>query len=216
MFRFRKQAVPGGFPFGTVEEVQFRPMQTNQTLETIHAERGGKSDAEGEFLRLLQAHQNQIFSYIFCQVQQAADAEDIFQQTAIVLWEKFSQFEPGSNFLAWAKAIATNKALAFLRDRRRSNARFSETLIEQLAERPLWSTETTDQKLVALSRCRQKLSSNDQQLLRECYGTAASKIQSTAAKLGRTAESVYVSLSRIRQSLANCIKRTLAQEELGS
>ena len=191
-------------------------MQTHQTLEKNQASRVGQSADEGEFLRLLQAHQNQIFSFIFCQVHQAADAEDIFQQTAIVLWEKFSQFEPGSNFLAWAKAIASNKALAFLRDRRRSKARVTETLIEQLAERPLWSTEMTEQKLAALSLCRQKLNSNDQHLLRECYGAVTSKIQAAAAKLGRTAESVYVSLSRIRRTLADCIERTLAQEEHGS
>lgn len=175
----------------------------------------GAPTVEEEYLRLLQAHQNQILSFIFCQVHHVADAKDIFQQTAIVLWEKFAQFEPGSNFLAWAKTVAGNKTLAFLRDRRRSRMRFSEAFVEQLAERPLWSSEATERKLHALSECTQKLGANDQVLLRECYGQAASKIQSAAAKLGRTAESVYVSLSRIRRNLADCIQRSIAMEDHG-
>lgn len=190
-------------------------MPSNLLLDETQSSCGGLT-VEEEFLQLLQAHQNQILSFIFCQVHHAADAEDLFQQTAIVLWEKFEQFEPGTNFLAWAKAIAGNKTLAFLRDRRRSQARFSETLIDQFAERPMWSTETNDQKLAALANCKQKLGANDQHLLRECYGTTATKIQSVADKLGRTADSIYVSLSRIRRVLAECIQRTLEREEFGT
>lgn len=190
-------------------------MQANQTVDQEQSSHCSEECSEDEFLRLLQAHQNQLLSLIFCQVQHMADAEDIFQQTALTLWEKFSQFEPGSNFLAWAKTVASNKTMAFLRDRRRSRTRFSETLIEQLAERPLWSSEATELKLNALSRCTQKLGANDQLLLRECYGQAEGKIQSAAAKLGRSADSVYVSLSRIRRNLAECIQRSMSREEHG-
>ncbi len=174
-----------------------------------------ESSSEEDFLDLLQIHQNQIVSYIFCLVHQLADAEDIFQQTAVTLWEKFDQFERGTNFLAWAKAVASNKSLAFLRDQRRHRARFSETLVEQLAERPMWTCDSTQQRLDALTRCKQKLGDSDQALLLECYGATASKIQAAAHKLGRSAESVYVSLSRIRRALAECIQRTLAREEHG-
>jgi len=189
-------------------------MQILSNLDPVPAVPSSESDAEQDFLRLLQVHQNQIFSFIFCQVHHSADAEDLFQQTAVVLWEKFSQYEPGTNFLAWAKAIASNKTLTFLRDRRRSQTRFSDVLIEQLADRGLWSAEANERKLTALAECRQKLSASDQQLVRECYGAAVSQIRAVANQMGRTADSLYVSLSRIRRSLADCIERTLAREEL--
>lgn len=191
-------------------------MTTDPTVGSDPTEANSEFESalEREFMRLLQAHQNQIFSFIFCQVHHSADAEDLFQQTTVVLWEKFAQFESGSHFLAWAKAIARNKVLTFLRDHRRSRARFSEVLLEQLAERPLWTPELHDRKLNALAACRQKLSVSDQRLVRECYGAAIDTIQEVAARLGRSADSLYVSLSRIRRSLADCIQRSMAREEL--
>lgn len=171
---------------------------------------------EEDFMRLLQQHQTQILSFIYCLVHHLPDAEDVLQQTAITLWNKFDEFDreaPESSFLAWAKTVAKNKSLTFLRDQRRQRVRFSNSLVEQLAERPLWSSNENQRRLAALAHCRQKLAPNDQSLLLQCYGATTGKIQEVAANLERTVDSVYVSLSRIRKSLAECIRRTIAQEE---
>jgi DNA-directed RNA polymerase specialized sigma24 family protein len=47
------------------------------------------------------------------------DARDVLLETNLVLWQKIGEFEPGSNFGAWARKIAYFQALAFLRDRKR-------------------------------------------------------------------------------------------------
>jgi RNA polymerase sigma-70 factor (ECF subfamily) len=44
------------------------------------------------------------------------DTQDIFQQTSLVLWEKFDSFETGSNFAAWSCRAARYTAMNFLRD----------------------------------------------------------------------------------------------------
>ena len=76
-------------------------------------------DRQAEFAALLRQHQTQLFGYIYSLVRDLDDADDLFQQTSLVLWDKFDQFDsvaelrragpagwPGSrfpNFLAGAE-----------------------------------------------------------------------------------------------------------------
>ena len=168
-------------------------------------------EVEDGYVQLLRQHQNQIFGYIFCMVRNFSDAEDVFQQTSLTLWDKFEEFIPGTSFMAWAKAVARNKTLTFLRTKRRERTKFSDEVLDQLAECELWSPETLDERISALARCRQKLSKIDQTLLAKCYSTAGS-IRDVAEQLERPVESVYSSLSRIRRALYDCIQRSLAME----
>jgi RNA polymerase sigma-70 factor, ECF subfamily len=170
-------------------------------------------DAEvGEdYVQLLRQHQNQLFGYIFCMVRNFSDAEDVLQQTSLTLWDKFDEFIPGTSFMAWAKAVARNKTLTFLRTKRRERSKFSDEVLDQLAECELWSPDALADRLSALARCRKKLSTTDEALLAKCYSTANS-IRGVSEQLGRPVESVYSSLSRIRRALYDCIQRSLAME----
>ena len=53
---------------------------------------------EHRFLQLFLAHERRIYSYILALVPVWADADDLLQQTSVVLWQKLDQFEPGTNF----------------------------------------------------------------------------------------------------------------------
>ena len=50
------------------------------------------------FAALLRENRSRVFGYLLALVQNLSDAEDLYQQTALVLWEKFSQYEPGYRF----------------------------------------------------------------------------------------------------------------------
>jgi RNA polymerase sigma-70 factor (ECF subfamily) len=43
------------------------------------------------------------------------DAEEVFQNTSVVLWNKFGEFQPGSNFFAWASQVAYYEVLNYMR-----------------------------------------------------------------------------------------------------
>ena len=170
-----------------------------------------EEDSGSSYVQLLRQHQNQLFGYIFCMVRNFSDAEDVFQQTSLTLWDKFEEFTPGTSFMSWAKAVARNKTFTFLRTKRRERAKFSDEVLEQLAECELWSPDELEDRLSALARCRQKLTKIDQTLLAKCYSTAGS-IRDVAEQLERPVDSVYSSLSRIRRALYDCIQRSLAME----
>ena len=169
------------------------------------------SSPEEQFVQLLTIHKRQLFGYIFALVHSIADAEDVFQQTSVVLWEKFGDFEPGTDFAAWATSIARFKAIDFLRSQRRERACFSPSVLEQLAEQAQERSEIGEARAIALEACRQKLSAADQRILSACYADGV-KIKEAAGKLNRPIGSVYDSLSRIRKALFDCIERSLRQE----
>jgi RNA polymerase sigma-70 factor (ECF subfamily) len=167
------------------------------------------NSGKDSFAKLLEENQRDLFRVIFCIVHSLPDAEDVFQQTSVAMWEKFDDFQPGTNFLAWARSIARFKALAFLRSKGRERICFSEELIEQIAAQDALPPAVDEAALLALASCQKKLSSSDQKLLSLCYGGSYT-IYEAAESIGRPVGSVYVSLTRIRRALYGCIQRSLS------
>ena len=166
---------------------------------------------DDQYVQLLTQHKSQLFRFIFAMVHSLPDAEDVFQQAAITMWDKFREFEQGSDFYAWACAIARFKSLDHLKAKGRKRLLFSDKLLDQIAQCDRRHPETHQAKLRALANCRDKLSSKDQQLLAVCYGGQGT-IRKAAEGVGRPVGSVYDSLSRIRRALYACIERTLTNE----
>jgi RNA polymerase sigma-70 factor (ECF subfamily) len=71
--------------------------------------------------------------------------------------------------------------------------------------------EELEDRRDALARCVEKLRQRDRELLNECYGES-SGVTEAADRRGRSPQSVYNSLRRIRRALFECISRTMAQE----
>lgn len=164
------------------------------------------------FLHLLSQYERQIFGFIFAMVQNTSDAEDVFQQASLVMWQKFDQFQPDTDFLAWARTVARYKVLDFLKAKRRDRICFSEALVAQLDDRHRKRTDVHKDRTEALVSCKKKLSVTDQQLLALCYDRSGS-IADAAKQLRRPVGSVYDSLSRVRRTLLACIQRFVARED---
>src|SRR2546430_12593207 len=65
-----------------------------------------EADARKRLMVLMTRHQRQIFSYIYVLVPNRSDAEDLLQETSLVICEKFHEFREGTDFVAWACQIA--------------------------------------------------------------------------------------------------------------
>ena len=62
-----------------------------------------------EFVSLVRRYTNQMLAYIDALLLNRTDAEDLFQETCIVLWQKFDEFIPGTNFSPGLCASPTTK-----------------------------------------------------------------------------------------------------------
>jgi RNA polymerase sigma-70 factor (ECF subfamily) len=162
-------------------------------------------------MQLVTRHQAQLFGYLYALVRNLEDADDLYQQTTLLLWKKFDEFEAGSNFAGWACRVARFEALAFLQKKRRSRLVFDEDVILALADVE-FDVRRADDRRDALEKCLAKLPAPDRELLELAYADE-SHIHEIAAAIGRSAQSVYNSLSRIRQALFACVQRSLAVQE---
>src|SRR3954468_19249234 len=94
-----------------------------------------QSTAQQRFLSLFLRSEREIFRYVAALVPNVADAEDIVQQTALSLWEKFDAYDPAQPFTPWACRFALNKAKQWMERRQRWQALLEHGLGEELAQR---------------------------------------------------------------------------------
>jgi RNA polymerase sigma-70 factor (ECF subfamily) len=173
---------------------------------------GTISDLKTEFAALLRQHQSQLFGYIYSLVRDLDDADDLFQQTSLVLWDKFDLFDPSRSFIAWACGVARFEVSNFLRSRNRHRLYFSDDLAMMLIEaHEALDEEPLEVRRTALAECMKKLRANDQQLLDAYYGRQK-RIPEVAHQWGRSTQSIHNSLRRIRRTLFECVSRSLAHE----
>jgi len=158
---------------------------------------------DADFVQLLTGEQARLFGYLVTLLGDVHEANNVLQQTNLVLWEKASEFEIGSSFTAWSRKIAYFQTLAFLRDSKRDKHVFSEKLMGQLSTLP--NEEPPDERRLALRHCLSRLPENQRQLLRERYGAEYKSIAKLATQRGATESAIKMALLRARQALKLCI-----------
>jgi RNA polymerase sigma-70 factor (ECF subfamily) len=165
-----------------------------------------------EFAEYLRQHQSQLFGYIHSLLRNLNDADDLFQQTTMILWGKFEEYDRQRSFLSWACGVARFEIANFLRARGRQRLYFTDELNLLLieAQEELKQQEIEDRR-EALLKCAAKLRASDRELLDACYSDSAG-VTEVAQRQSRSPQSVHNSLRRIRRALFECIRRTLAQE----
>jgi len=164
-----------------------------------------------EFVQLVTKHQQRVFLFIYSLVHNEVDADEVLQETNLVLWRKFDEFQAGTDFRAWAFQIAFHKVQAFRERQGRQKLRFGDVFQRKIAEVAAQSPDDYDEHRAALAGCLQKLPHRDRELIELRYQAAAS-VKSIARKTGRQVDAVYKALLRIRRLLYDCVRRTLAQE----
>jgi RNA polymerase sigma-70 factor (ECF subfamily) len=166
--------------------------------------------ATEDFLRLLGQHERHLAAFVYSLVPRAADADDILQDVKVTMWREFAKFEPGTNFRAWARRIATHQVLNFRRAvQRRPNPVIEDSFIEAVAVEIDRQAEDLDRRSDALQHCLQKLSETHRKIIVWRYFDNCG-IEEIASRTERSAEAVYQLLSRIRGMLNECVSRQLA------
>ncbi len=161
--------------------------------------------AQQQFLSLFLRSEREVFRYVAALVPNVADAEDIVQQTAVVLWEKFHAYDPRQPFTPWACRFALNKTRQWMERKQRWQALLEGGLAEELVLRREELRPEIDSRLRHLESCLGKLP--DAQLsLVEGYYYRRDGIEKLAASSGRTVAATYKMLQRVRLALQTCIE----------
>lgn len=188
----------------TLKASPYFPKSVSMISEEAHAPNDLIAEQQ-RFLSLFLRSEKEIFRYVAALVPNIADAEDIVQQTALALWEKFDAYDPARPFTPWACRFALNKARQWIERRNRWQLLLERGLAEELARRREELHPELEHRLRHMETCLAKLP-QDQRSLVEGYYYRRSGIEKLADDSGRTAAATYKALQRIRHALQLCIE----------
>jgi len=167
-----------------------------------------ESSRFGRFFRCMNQNQKQIHAYILMMVHDYHNAEDLMQETAIILWQKFDEYEPGTSFSAWGMHVARNVVFNYRRKYGNRSQLFNDHMCQILEDyaqdcaRELSATEES------LRECINKLKPMDRRLIKLRYEQRI-PVQNIATQVKRSADSLYHSFSRIYAALKQCVSQLL-------
>lgn len=166
-----------------------------------------------QFFGLYNNVQVMLYCYLMALVHNQSDAEDLLQETAIVLWDKFDQFQEGTNFGAWAVKIAGNKARDFMRRNRNTKMFFHDEFYESVSLQAQTDSNDVIERFQALRFCLNKLPENSRKLLSMRYKKNIS-IKHISQLTGRSANGLYQSFSRLISSMRECMNKYIARQTI--
>lgn len=139
------------------------------------------------------------------------DCEDVLQEVALVVVEKFEDWDPQRPFIRWALGIARRVVLAHLRKKYRDKqVQFSQA-IDQVALAIEKLEPQAEERKASLADCLGQVRGQSRELLALRYSERR-ELKEIAQRLGMTASNVGVMLHRVRASLRKCVDGKLKAE----
>jgi RNA polymerase sigma-70 factor (ECF subfamily) len=171
------------------------------------------SGREGKFVAELTEIQLPLRLYVQSLMPGDPAAHDVAQHANATIWKKREDFEPGTNFKAWAFAIARFEVLNYRKQQAR-DARpvFSEELELTFAGELATQHDDVEQRHEALQTCLWKLRPKDRELLMHRYARSG-PLGEYADRSGRSVVGLKVTLRRLRYALLECMQRQLRPEQ---
>jgi RNA polymerase sigma-70 factor (ECF subfamily) len=174
-----------------------------------------ETESRKRLMALITRHQRQIFAYIYTLVPDRHDAEDLLQETSVVICEKFDDFTPGTDFVAWACQIAWWRVRYARQKFARSKVVFDDDVLEAVAHTAATMREELDERHEALAVCLQKLAARDRELVLTRY-EPGSGVAEAAKRSGRSMDAAYKALNRLRKLLHDCVTDQIAHGHGGA
>jgi RNA polymerase sigma-70 factor, ECF subfamily len=160
------------------------------------------------FIAALTRHQPALEAFCHAQLANRQDAHEALQATCVKLWEKAADWDPETEFLPWAFAVARFTVLSHIRDRMRDRLIFDEDVMLAMAEETETFAAEFEDRREALGACLQKLKPEQRDLLHDHY-IAGRSVRELSENTGRGESAVKMILLRLREQLSTCIERQL-------
>lgn len=164
-----------------------------------------------EFVVLYTRYEQKLYRFVAALLAHPSDVEDVLQETARILWQKFDRYRRDEPFLPWACAIARYEVLNHCQREQTRKKHFQPAVIELLADARLKHESLLEAQSRWLQQCMGKLSDGDRRLIEQRYSREHT-LAELAAATGRTANTLYKSMQRIRRTLLTCVNEGLKVE----
>jgi RNA polymerase sigma-70 factor (ECF subfamily) len=165
------------------------------------------------FLQLFRRNEERIFGFILKLLPNFSIAEDIMQDTMMIMWRKFDDFEEGTCFAAWGMQIARYKVMEFhQQNKKHVVVRFNVEVLKQITADDS-EGGSKNRYLEALHGCVNKLKEQNRRIVMLRYSKEMSSKQ-ISQQMGVSANVVYKSIAKIHYLLQECVEKTLSAWDL--
>jgi len=164
-----------------------------------------KDPQTSEFINLMTDFQGRLYGFILSLVADPDAANDILQDTNLVLWNKAHEFSIGTSFKSWSFRVASFQVMAYRQSKMREVLVFNDELIKNIISE---QNDRADEYLLKkdkLNNCISQLPERQRALIQKRYGFGTSVMQ-IAEELKSTANSITQALFRARTNLVQCVK----------
>lgn len=174
------------------------------------SELDGAKPSEANFMRLFVQHEPVLRAYARSMLPDWSSVDDALQEASVTMWKKLSQLENEDGFLPWAKVILRFKCLQTIERLRRERPLLSEDVLKLIADEADGATKSEYLHVrSAMNQCLSKFSEAHRELLLAPYD-GAGRVKELAERAGKSANSLYKLLGRLREKLASCVRAGLS------
>lgn len=166
------------------------------------------SNRTDEFVREFTRCAQRLYAYVFTLMGHDSGADDVFQEASALAWQKYGDFQPGSDFFAWICRIARFRALSYFDSKRRRPRSFSDAFLDAVEADMAEMSDALDGEMSALADCYRKLRPEDRELIDRRY-TPGADTRRVAAAIGRPLSTVYRMLTRVHRELLECVEQAM-------
>lgn len=169
------------------------------------------SPGQVELMKQAFRYQNSLVSYAYGYLRDWSSAEDVVQDAFLVLMEKWQEFKPELGVFSWVRKMVFYKVQE-LRRARRKEVRVEDPELQDLVQGVLEkhfdedAGSRHDPLVKAYQDCMGKLNAGAADLLQRYYWNEEPGDR-IAERLQRSVNAVWLSLSRIRKAIRDCVQR---------
>ena len=165
-------------------------------------------DSHAAFMPLFLKHQGDLKAFIGSLVRDRHAQEDLFQEVALILWQKFPEYDASRSYGAWARGIAAKKILQRWEKLGRLPHPFNPRSLQAVLDAFERTESATSAQSEALAHCLEILPDKSRQLLVLRYEQSLT-LGEIASQVNSTLDAVHKALSRLRVRLQDCVSRRL-------
>jgi RNA polymerase sigma-70 factor (ECF subfamily) len=163
-----------------------------------------RMNSDEDFLSLITEFQGRLYGFILSMLGDVDQANEVLQETNLVLWRKSDDFQPGTDFKAWSFRVAHFQAMAFRQRQVRDRLMFDSDTLERITREASKQDEAFARRMDLLDECIENLSEQNREIVTRFYKGGES-LDEIAQSVKRKANAVGQILYRIRKALIECV-----------
>jgi RNA polymerase sigma-70 factor, ECF subfamily len=150
--------------------------------------------------------QTTVAAYVHSVILNYHDSEDVIQNIAVVFANKFDQLDASRDLLPWVLKLAHYEVANYFRAQNKEKRFFDEKAMQRIEQAYQAVDSDADDVKAALHECIKKIHDRPRGVLESRYFEDMG-IGDISRQQGVSQNAVRIMLYRVRNALANCVKR---------